>query len=261
MDAKPGPITRLTTYMQGNGVHILTEALINFILPFVIWVLSRTGAGGPAKSMAAPSATGLSLAEAFRTRRFWLLLAVYSLCGFEDFFVSTHIVAFAQDRGADILLAGNLLALMGLTALIGVLISGALSDRIGPVAATLASFALRAGLFMAVLADQRIGTVAAFTLLFGFSFLMTAPLTVIFVRDAFGARHLGAITGFITMIHHICGGLGALVGAALFDVQGSYTTTLWLMLVSSILGGALTLGLRPRKARSITPAPTASGDR
>ena len=37
MDAKPGPITRLTTYIQGNGVHILTEALINFILPFVIY--------------------------------------------------------------------------------------------------------------------------------------------------------------------------------------------------------------------------------
>ncbi len=37
------------------------------------------------------------------------------ICGFDDFFVTTHVVAFAQDRGVDAFLAGNLLALMGLT--------------------------------------------------------------------------------------------------------------------------------------------------
>ena len=133
---------------------------------------------------------------------------------------------------------------MGLMALIGVLLAGAVSDRIGLVAATFASFALRVLIFAAVLLDQQVATVAAFALLFGLTFLMTAPLTVIFVRDAFGVLHLGAITGFVTMIHHICGGLGALVGAALFDAEGSYTTVLWLMLGSSALGCALSLGLR-----------------
>ena len=70
---------------------------------------------------------------AARTRRFWLLIAIYAICGFDDFFVSTHVVAFAQDRGVDALLAGNLLALMGLTGLIGVVAAGAFSDRVGPI--------------------------------------------------------------------------------------------------------------------------------
>ena len=44
-------------------------------------------------------AARLSLREAARTRQFWLLLAVYAICGLDDFFVTTHVAAFAQDRG------------------------------------------------------------------------------------------------------------------------------------------------------------------
>jgi len=42
---------------------------------------------------------GLDLREAARTRQFWLLMAVYGICGFDDFFVATHVVAFARGRG------------------------------------------------------------------------------------------------------------------------------------------------------------------
>ncbi len=221
------------------------------ILPFVFivlwWATARPAQAAPVDRVA-PPVEGMTVAEAARTRRFWLLLAVYSLCGFEDFFVSTHVVAFAQDSGADIVFAGNLLAVMGAAAIVGVLIAGAVSDRAGPVAATFAAFAIRVAIFAAVLVDQRVPTVAVFAVLFGLTFLMTAPLTVIFVRDAFGARHLGALTGLITMVHHICGGFGALIGAALFDAEGSYQTVLWLMLGSSVAGALLTLGLRRKAA-------------
>ena len=217
------------------------------ILPFVIVVLGRvarrSAQAAQSRAVTAP-VEGMTIREAARTRRFWLLLAVFALCGFEDFFVSTHVVAFAQDRGADIVFAGNLLAVMGAAAIVGVLVSGAVSDRAGPVAATFVCFALRALIFAAVLLDQTVATVAAFAVLFGLTFLMTAPLVVIFVRDAFGARHLGALTGFITMVHHIFGGLGALVGAWIFDVEGAYQSVLWLMLASSVAGALLSLALR-----------------
>ncbi len=75
----------------------------------------------------------MGIAEAARTRKFWLLLGVYAICGLDDFFVTTHVVAFAQDRGVDAFLAGNLLALMGLTGVIGLMVAGAFSDRSGPV--------------------------------------------------------------------------------------------------------------------------------
>ena len=50
---------------------------------------------------AAAAEEGVDLRAAARTRQFWLLLVIYAICGFNDFFVSTHVVAFAQDRGVD----------------------------------------------------------------------------------------------------------------------------------------------------------------
>lgn len=181
---------------------------------------------GPSQPDAGPSnATppeGVSVGQALRMPRFWLLLLIYAICGFDDFFVSTHIVALAQDKGLGAFLSGNLLALMGLTALAGVLAAGAWADRVGPVWPTLLAFGLRLVLCLAILADQSPSSIAVFALLFGATYLVTAPLTVLFVRDGFGTRHLGALSGFVTMVHHICGGIGAWIGAVLFDATGGY---------------------------------------
>ena len=186
---------------------------------------------------------GLTLRACARTRQFWLLIGVYALCGFDDFFVSTHLVAFAQDRGVDALLAGQLLALMGLLGFVGVITAGAWSDRAGPIVPTLASFLLRIAAFALIMVDQSPATIAGFALLFGFTFLMTAPLLVVFARQAFGMVNLGAITGLIVMIHHLCGGIGAWIGAALFDAKAGYDAAFALMFVSSVFACLLSAAL------------------
>ena len=218
--------------------------IANLVLVPVVVVAAATGRA-IARNVAVPRHdTGVAMRDALRRRHFWLLAVVYAICGFQDFFVATHVVAFAQDRGVETLFAGNLLALMGLTGLLGVLAAGAWSDRSGPVLATLACFALRIAIFCLILVDQSTPSVAAFALLYGSTFLVTAPLTVIFVRDAFGMRHLGALSGLITMIHHICGGLGAFAGAVLFDTEGNYDSAFVLMLILSAMAMMLTWRLR-----------------
>jgi predicted MFS family arabinose efflux permease len=187
--------------------------------------------------------TGLTLRACARTRQFWLLIGVYALCGFDDFFVSTHLVAFAQDRGVDALLAGQLLALMGLLGFVGVITAGAWSDRAGPVVPTMGCFLLRIAAFALIMVDQSPATIAGFALLFGFTFLMTAPLLVVFARQAFGMVNLGAITGLIVMIHHLCGGIGAWIGAALFDAKAGYDAAFVLMFVSSVFACLLSAAL------------------
>lgn len=192
---------------------------------------------------------GHTLREAARTPQFWQLLAIYAICGLDDFFVSTHVVAFAQDRGVGTLVAGNLLALMGLTALIGILSAGAFSDRTGPVVATALAFGARILVFALIAIDQSPLSIAVFALVFGATFLVTAPLTVLFVRDHFGVRHLGALTGIINMVHQIFGGIGAYGGALVFDATGSYDAAFVFLLGASVLALVLTLKLRrPRRA-------------
>ena len=190
------------------------------------------------------AAASLSLGEAARTRRFWLLLAIYAICGLDDFFVTTHVAAFAQDRGLGILAAGNLLAFMGLTGLAGVIGAGFASDRFGPVWPTAVAFAARVVVFGWIAIDQSPISIALFALVFGATFLVTAPLTVVFVRESFGTKNLGALTGLITMVHQIFGGIGAYAGAAIFDASGSYDAAFVLMLASAVAALALTLALR-----------------
>ena len=48
MDAKPGLIARITAYARKNGRHILVEALVNFVLPFMIYSYAEAPLGdGP----------------------------------------------------------------------------------------------------------------------------------------------------------------------------------------------------------------------
>ena len=217
------------------------------LVPLLVLAIPATGGSRGAPAAASPA--GLGTRQAASTRQFWLLLGVYALCGLDDFFVSTHVVAFAQDRGLDAFLAGNLLALMGLTALAGVVASGAWSDRSGPVWPTAASFVARLGIFVLILIDQSTVSVAIFALVFGATFLVTAPLTAIFVVQSFGAKHLGALTGLIIMVHHVLGGIGAYLGAAAFDRLGGYDAAFAVMMFSNVLALALTFGLRRTASR------------
>ncbi len=211
------------------------------LLPLLLWIPRETGSAPQA--VAAP-ADGLTLGEAACTRRFWLLLGTYAICGLDDFFVSTHVVAFAQDNGLDTLLAGNLLALMGLTAMIGVLWAGMWCDRRGVLFPMLVCFGMRIGAFALILLDQSRFSVLVFTLVFGLTFMMTAPLTVIAMRNAFGNRQLGTICGFAIMVHHACGGLGAWLGGILFDAYGSYNRAFAVMLVSAVIATWATVMLK-----------------
>ena len=211
------------------------------VVPVIVIALRREAAG---HVQPARDASGMTVPEAAQTPGFWLLLTVFALCGIQDFFVSVHVVAFALDEGVGALFAGNLLAFMGLAGLVGVLLAGAWSDRVGPAWPTAACFVLRLIIFgvISVLKDPAL--IAGFALLFGLTYWVTAPLTVIFVRGLFGARNLGGLSGIVTLTHHIAGGIGAWAGAALFDLEGDYQTVFIAMVIISLAGAALSLKLR-----------------
>ncbi len=218
--------------------------LAHFVLLPVLWWAIPGGAQVAATGAARPQ--GHLPVEAARTKTFWLLIGIYAVCGFDDFFVTTHVVAFALDSGLDPWVAGNLLAIMGVTGLIGVVASGYWGDRSGPAPATIAAFAARTAVFALVYVDQSPLSVTIFALVFGLTFLITAPLTVLFVRDAFGMAHLGTIAGLITMVHHIFGGIGAWLGATVFDHTGHYDGAFAVACVGSLVALVLTMMLGKR---------------
>ncbi len=230
-----------------RAVFVWLAAAHIVLIPLLVLALPHR----PSQPASGSPRAGLGVGEAVRTGRFWMLLAIYAICGLDDFFVATHVVAFAQDRGVDTLVAGNLLALMGLTGMVGLLLTGLLSDRAGPAWTTALAFAARVVVFALVSIDQSPLSIALFALVFGATFLVTAPLAVLFVRDHFGMAHLGALTGLITMVHQIFAGIGAYGGALVFDATGSYDAAFVLLLAAS--GAALLLSLLMRNATVAAP--------
>ncbi len=233
---------------RGSFLAIGAASLV-CLLPLVL-LAGKTAAGGSGPQAAASSGgEAATLREALASPRLRLLLVIYIICGFQDFLVATHVVAFALDEGVDSLVAGNMLALMGLTGLCGVLLAGLLNDRFGPVLPTALSFVLRFGVFAALLVSRDPAVIIGAALLFGVTFWMTAPLAVVFAREIAAMAILGTVTGLITMLHHSAGGLGALAGASIFDAWGSYGPAFTAMLLLSVLAFGLCLVL----PRPVTP--------
>ncbi len=240
-------ISGMTAVLAAAGwrpVFLGLGAITLILVPFLIWNGSKEQRGPPKPQP--DSSAALPFMEILRRPVFWILLAIYAICGAQDFFVSTHVVAFASDHGADPLLAGNLLAFMGLAGLIGVVATGFWSDFSGPLAPLAASFVLRILLFGGILLVQDPLTIAIFALLFGITFWMSAVLLVVLVRDAFGTRHLGTVSGLITSVHHICGGISAFSGATVFDIEQSYDPVFLTLGIAAALSVGL-VWLMPRR--------------
>jgi predicted MFS family arabinose efflux permease len=164
----------------------------------------------------------LNLREAMQTRSFWLFLITMFICGSGDFLVTTHLIPMVTDHGISPFTAGNMLAWLGLMSLAGILVVGPVSDLIGnkiPIALT---FLLRCLLFLLILEYQSVWSFYLFSLGFGFTLLITAPLNATLMGRLYGLSHLGLISGFITTIHHLGGGFWAYMGGLIFDQTASY---------------------------------------
>ena len=194
-----------------------------------------------------PPRKDLGLREAMRTSSFWLFVVFMFVCGSGDFLVTTHLIPMVTDYGIPAATAGNMLAWFGLLSLGGILVAGPASDLIGdriPIALT---FLLRVLAFVLVLRYQTMVSFYVFALVFGFTFLVTAPLTPTLVGRLYGFSHVGVLSGFITTLHHLGGGLAAWGGGVLFDLSGSYQAALALSAVMAAIAAVSVMLIREKR--------------
>jgi len=202
-------------------------------------------------SVAAPGPRSLGLREAMRTGSFWLFAVAMFVCGAGDFLLTTHLVPMATDHGVPTEVAVAMLAWFGLMSLGGILLAGPASDLIGDRIPIALAFGLRVVLFLVIVRSQ---TAAAFWVLslgFGFTFLITAPLTTTLMGRLYGFANIGLLGGFITTVHHLGGGLWAYLGGAVYDATGSYTVAMAISAAASAV--ALVCTLLIKEVRHIAP--------
>jgi MFS family permease len=193
-----------------------------------------------------------TLNQAMRTVSFWLYVGVMFVCGAGDFLVSTHLIPFVTDCGISQTTAGNMLAWFGLFALAGILVAGYASDLIGNKIPVLATFVMRVLLFILILSVQNELTFYIFSLGFGFTMLITGVLTVTLIGKMFGFSNIGVLTGLITTIHPLGGGILIYMGGLVFDRTNSYESVF--ILYAAMSAAAVVACAFIREKRHALPA-------
>jgi MFS family permease len=191
----------------------------------------------------------LTLAEAMRSRSLWLFATAMFACGGADFLIATHLVPMVTDYGLSDAVAANMLAWLGLLSLAGILLAGPASDAIGNKTPIVITFALRVVLFVMLVLVKGAVPFWIFSLGFGLTLLVTAPLTPTLVGDLYGSTHIGFISGFINTVHTLGGGLWVYLGGVIFDKTGDYDLG---FIISAVLAGvALVCTLLIREERHV----------
>jgi MFS family permease len=181
------------------------------------------GGAAPGRRPPPPSAlSGFGLRQAMATRSYWLFVATMFVCGSGDFFATSHFINIATDQGVSPLLAGRMMGWYGLMSLAGILIAGPAADRIGSKIPIVLTFVLRLALYLFILKYKSTTALYLFALLFGFTHLVTAPLTPMLIGTLYGTSQLGLLTGFINTVHFLGGGFWTYMTGLIFDKTGSY---------------------------------------
>ena len=202
-----------------------------------------------------PSASGAAsdggrswtLADAMRTRHFWLLFLVYMLTSIGSFLVSLHQLAFAVGQGFEPLYAAFVLGMGSLLALPGVILTGSISDYIGRERAALLAYGISIIGVAAALGiesgDQHI-LLWVHACFFGITWGARGPAITAKTADLFGGPRLGTILGVITVGSGLGAGIGSWAAGFLFDVTGSYRLVFWLSIAAYAAGSVAFWALR-----------------
>jgi len=203
-----------------------------------------TGKPPPAPETASP-VQRTSLAEAARTREFWLLAASFFVCGYTtNGLIGTHLLPHAIEHGFDSASAGNAIALMGAMNILGTLASGWLSDRYDNrwLLAMYYSFRALSLAFLPFVAGMP--GLFTFSIIYGLDWIATVPPTINLTAQHFGRASVGVLYGWVFFSHMVGAAVAAYLGGVMRDTFGDYTMALFSAALLGFIAAGFSLGIK-----------------
>ena len=248
------PVAQLTVSGLGwRGAYVVFGLVVLVVVNAVAPLMRRDPAslglhpdGAPEPPPAASeSGGGLPLGAAVRRGTFWLLGAAYTATWLPVFIPLVHLVPFARDLGHPPLAAATAVSALGAGALVGRLVMGWISDRLGRRPTIAVSMLLQAAAFLAFTAAHDLPTLYATAFLFGYSYGAITTLFPAIVGDFFGHAHAGTLVGFLFMLAGSISAWGPLAAGAAYDATGSYHRAFVLSAGCNVVAFGLMLACRP----------------
>ena len=203
-----------------------------------------------------------ALAQAARTRAFWVLAGTFFVCGWTtNGLIGAHFIPAAHDHGMPTTMAASLLAVVGIFDFIGTIASGWLTDRFDPAVLLVFYYGLRGlALFSVpfVLGPDVQPPMLFFVVFYGLDWIATVPPTVELCRKHFGLEKSPLIYGWVFASHMIGAAVAAWFAGAIRDTQGDYFVAWITAAVLCLVAAAACILLSNRVAKSADAARTAT---
>lgn len=214
-------------------------------LPLVYW-LFREPPRLAVEGVADPVEPGVTLSQALRDRRLWIMAISFLLLAFALTATTPNMENILKTHNFTLPQIGGITASFGLAVIAGRVGGGLLLDRLWAPGCALIVFMMPA-LGNAVLAGGTISTTTAILAIVGmglgtgFEFDLLAYL----IARYFGRRQYGTIYGVFYIVIAVGGGLGPAVYGYVFDRMGSYALAMWSGVGCILVGSLLLLAMGP----------------
>ena len=189
--------------------------------------------------------------KALKTKPFWMLYLISFFCFGAEQMVLVHIVPYGTAIGISSIKASIGLSFLGAGTIIGRVISGAISDRIGRAPILVICCGIEAACILCLLLVNSPATLYLAMLFLGLGYGGWAVLCPVILSDFFGLKNLGTIMGIWFANGVPAGVLGPLMGGVIFDFTKSYF--LALIIAGMICIGAVILAAQVRPPQPHTP--------
>jgi MFS family permease len=156
-----------------------------------------------------------------------------------------HLVPMARGLGVSPLIAATLVSALGGAALLGRLVMGAASDRIGRRAALAIALLMQAGAFSGFALVRELPGLYAASVAFGFSYGAGSTLFPAAVADFFGREQAAGLAGLLFALAGSMAAWGPLAAGFIYDRAGDYQLAWWLSAGFNVLALALLPFARP----------------
>lgn len=201
--------------------------------------------------LSTPAGRGKTLGEALRDYRFWVLAVVVLLATLQTGGAITNFAPLLQDRGYTVVEAASIAGVIGLSIVVGRVLTGYLIDRFW---APGVAFPLLAAPAIAclLLVQPEVGTGAAIAaaIMIGLASGAETDLIAYLTARYFGLRHYGRIYGVQYAVFGFAGGISPFIFGRVFDVTGSYNLVLYASAIMVVAAACLllTMGRYPDRS-------------
>jgi MFS family permease len=180
-----------------------------------------------------------TLREAMRTPAFWLISLGHGSALFVVGAVSVHVIShLKEDLGYSVGAAALVVTLMTVFQVIGMLVGGAVGDRIDKrLIAAICMLMHMVGMLLVAFATNVV-MVIAFAVLHGLAWGARGPLMQAIRADYFGRTYFGAIMGVSTTIILFGQVGGPLLAGIMADQTGDYVVGFSVLAILSGLGSS-----------------------